>query len=282
VPVINPADPDAVASNAFGPCQAWDLLCADFPEGTPLDIQETAALIATEVLWNRTKRQFGLCAVTLRPCRKDCLPAWPWIPTSTWYNLSGAAWPWPQPALVAGNWINIACGTCSSGCSCSIVHEVKLPYPVNSIVEVKVDGAVLPPTSYRVDDFNLLVRLDGADWPRCNDLNLADTEVGTWSVTANYGVPVPALGQMAAGQLAVEIAKRCMGAGGCVLPAGTVQQVQRQGVTKVFFDSDKAFQGGMIGMYYADLFVKTYNPMNTGLASIFDIDGPKARRVGTA
>jgi hypothetical protein len=145
-----------------------------------------------------------------------------------------------------------------------------------------VDGVVLPASAYRVDNFNLLVRTDGNEWPRCNDLNLEDTEVGTWSVTANYGQPVPELGKLAAGQLAVEIAKRCVNSSGCVLPSGTVQEVTRQGVKKVFFDSDKAFAQGMLGLYWADMFVKTYNPLNTGLANIYDIDGPKQRRVGTS
>ncbi len=265
-----------------GPCEAWELSCADFPEDTSEEIQAQAAMIATEVLWNRTKRQFGTCSVTLRPCRKDCFPAWPWVPLQGWNNLSGGIWPWPQPALVAGNWINIACGSCSSGCSCSRVSEVRLPYPVNSVTEVKVDGAVLPSSAYRIDNFNLLVRLDGEEWPRCNDLNLEDTEVGTWSVTALYGDDVPELGKLAAGQLAVEIAKRCVNASGCLIPQGTVQQRTRQGVTTVYFDSQEAFKGGMTGLYWADLFIKTYNPSGTGTANIYPMDGPAPRRVGTS
>jgi hypothetical protein len=280
MPVINLIPTSSAGSAAFGPCQSWDLLCADFPEGTTPELQATAAEIATEILWNRTKRQFGTCSVTLRPCRKECFPAWPWIPSNGWNDLSGMSYPFP--ALVGGNWINIACGTCTSGCSCSRVSEVRLPYPVAAITEVKVDGVVLAPTAYRVDNFNLLVRLDGEEWPRCNDLNLEDTEVGTWSVTAEYGQAVPELGKLAAGQLATEIAKRCVNASGCLIPAGSVQEVTRQGVKKVFFDANQAFKGGMIGMFYPDLFVKTYNPTNSSLATIFDIDGPKHRRVGTS
>lgn len=282
MPVINPIPPVLVPAGgaAFGPCQPWDLLCADFPDGTTPELQATAAEIATEILWNRTKRQFGTCSVTLRPCRKECFPSWPWIPSNGWNDLSGMSYPFP--ALVGGNWINIACGTCTSGCSCSRVSEVRLPYPVAAITEVKVDGVVLAPTAYRVDNFNLLVRLDGEEWPRCNDLNFDDTEVGTWSVTAAYGQSVPELGKLAAGQLAVEIAKRCVNASGCLIPAGSVQEVTRQGVKKVFFDANEAFKGGMIGMFYPDLFVKTYNPTNSSPATIFDIDGPKHRRVGTS
>jgi hypothetical protein len=284
MPVINPIESAAVAGGAsFGPCQAWDLSCANFPDEVEPELEATAAMIATEILWNRTKRQFGLCSVSLRPCRKDCLPAGPWIPqVGGWYDFTGSSWPFPQPALIGGAWINIACGSCFSDCSCSHISEVRLPYPVAAITEVKVDGVVLPPTAYRVDNYNLLVRIDGEEWPRCNDMNLDDTEVGTWSVTADYGQDVPELGKLAAGQLAVEIAKRCINASGCVLPSGTVPEVTRQGVKKVFFDSETAFKGGMTGMYWPDLFIKTFNPSGTGLANIFDIDGPKHRRVGTA
>jgi len=263
-----------------GPCERWPVLCADYPvEATPEQIEE-AEWVATEYLWMRSKQQYGLCSVTLRPCRKECFPAWPWIPSSGWYDVSGLSWPFPAPALVGGQWFNIACGSCSSGCSCTSISEVQLPYPVANVTEVKVDGAVLPPSAYRVDDWRLLVRLDGQDWPRCNDLNLADTEADTWSVTAQYGTRVPHGGQLAAGQLATEIAKRCAGASGCLLPATTVQRVQRQGVTKVFFD-DRAFAGGRTGLLYVDMFLSNVNPSNTGVATIFDIDGERARRVGT-
>lgn len=263
-----------------GPCEAWPTLCTNYPADAPPEIIDEAEMIATEVLWSGTKQQYGLCTVTLRPCREECFPAWPWIPASGWYDVSGLSWPFPAPALVGGKWFNIACGQCSSGCSCSQVSEVKLPYPVANIVEVKVDGIVLPPSAYRVDDWRLLVRLDGEDWPRCNDLNREDTEPGTWSVTAQYGKAVPRLGQMAAGQLATEIVKRCTNQSDCLLPESMVTQITRQGVTKTFFDAD-AFSAGRTGLYWADLFLNRMNPSNTGIATIFDIDGEHARRVGT-
>lgn len=264
-----------------GPCEPWELECADFPDGTTSELEAFATMAATEALWHRTKRQFGLCTVTLRPCRKDCFPDWPWIPTSGWADLTGESYPFP--ALVGGAWINVACGTCTSGCSCSRVSEIRLPYPVNSIIEVKVDGVALPASSYRVDNFSLLVRLDDEDWPRCNDLNREDTEPDTWSVTAQYGDDVPQLGKLAAGQLAVEIAKRCVNASGCLIPAGSVQEITRQGVKKVFFDANQAFKGGLIGLTWADMFIKTFNPTGSSPATIYTgLDGPPLRRAGTS
>jgi hypothetical protein len=269
-----------VATLDSGPCQNWPPICDDFPDEPTPDQQlliDYSVQIATEVLWERTNRRFGLCSVKLRPCRWDC---WSGAPVG-WTNMSG--WSWPFPILHAGNWINIGCGICGDNCSCSTIHQVRLPSPVATVSEVKVDGVVLDPSAYRVDDWKWLVRLDGEAWPRCNDLNLADTEVGTWSVTASYGEVVPSLGSLAVGQLASAIYKGCPGAnaGTCPLPAATVRQVVRQGVTTVYFDAESAFKGGSVGLYYPDLFVATYNPGGRKAAKIFDIDGRRGRNVGS-
>ena len=62
MPVINPLQ-SAAGSSSFGPCQPWELSCAAFPEGTTPELEEFAAMAATEALWARTKLQFGLCSV---------------------------------------------------------------------------------------------------------------------------------------------------------------------------------------------------------------------------
>ena len=262
-----------------GPCQNWPPLCEDFPEDptpTQLDLIDQSLQIATEVLWERTHHRFGLCAITLRPCRNTCAN-----PPAGWFDMTGRTWPFP--ALIGGVWHNIGCGSCSDSCSCTTVQEVILPSPVAEIVEVKVDGAVLAPTAYRVDNWRLLVRLDGGTWPLCNNLNLDDTEPGTWSVTASSGEQVPSTGSRAVGQLASEIFKGCPGSGGsdCILPGGTVRQVTRQGVTKVYFDAATAFKGGSIGLYWPDLFIATYNPGGRRRAKLLDIDKVKGRNVGS-
>lgn len=263
-----------------GPCQNWPVLCDSFPDDpTPAqqDLIDQSVQIATEVLWNRTKRRFGTCEMTFRPCREGRGP----IPLG-WTNVTG--WTWPFPALIGGAWFNLACGSCSVGCSCSRVSQVRLPYPVAEVIQVRVDGAVLPSSAYRVDDHRFLVRVDGGSWPRTNDLSLDDDQPGTWSVTATYGEQVPSLGSRAAGQLAYEIYRSCPGSGSngqCALPASTVRQVTRQGVTAVFFDAETAFANGKVGLYYPDLFISTYNPTNSGVASVYDLDGPRRRNAGS-
>lgn len=270
-----------MAAPTSAPCEPWPYLCAEFPEGADQSLIDSAVAAASEALWARTKRIYGLCSMELRPCRRECFPAWPWVPGRGWYNVGGYSWPWPQPALIGGKWFNISCGTCADGCSCSRVYQVELPYPVANVTEVKVDGVVMNPADYRVDSWRYLVRLDGEDWPRCNDLNLDDNQQGTWSVTAQYGTEVPELGKYAVGELATEIVRGCVGAKGCKLPSSTVQSITRQGVTKVFFDANQAFARGMIGLKWSDMFIKTVNPTGTGLASIYNIDGPRLRRVDT-
>lgn len=266
------------------PCEPWPYVCDDFPESPTseeLVLIDQSVEIATEILWHRTKRRFGLCEVTLRPCRREC-PSVSFGFGFGGFQLHSPFMTWPFPVLHAGTFINLACGSCGDNCSCGVVHEVVLPYPVAEIVAVVIDGIVLPDSAYRVDNHRLLVRVDGEDWPLCNDLALEDSEVGTWSVTATYGLAVPPLAQLAVGQLASAIFKACAGAKDCPLPATTVRQITRQGVTKVFFDADSAFAKGKIGLYYPDLFIHTYNPSATGTASVFDIDGPRRRSTSIA
>lgn len=235
-----------------------------------------AVASATETLWALSGRRFGLCEVTLRPCRRDCYDG-------RFYDDFGPPWTgarsYPQPALIGGQWFNLTCGSCSD-CACGTVSEALLPAPVHSIVEVKVDGTPLVTGAYRVDNNRLLVRTDGGRWPRCNDLTRADSEAGTWSVTARFGEVPPEGAALAMGELSCEIAKAADGQD-CRLPAG-VQQLVRQGVTISYPDVGELFAKGRTGLYLVDMFVATWNP--AGLRSrsrVYRVDQPTVRRAGT-
>ncbi|MEH0574301.1 hypothetical protein QBA54_07355 [Streptomyces sp. B21-108] len=236
-----------------------------------------AVSMATDVLWALTGMRFGLCEATLRPCRRDCFDG-------RFFDDFGAPWTgarsYPQPALIGGQWFNLTCGGCGGDCSCSTVSEALLPAPVNRIVEVKIDGTPLVSGAYRVDNNRLLVRTDGGKWPRCNNLALADTEEGTWSVTALYGEDLPDGAALAMGQLACEIAKAAAG-GDCKLPAG-LQQLVRQGVTISYPDVGELFKQGRTGLYLVDMFVATWNPYGLRQRSrVYSVDRPQVRRAGT-
>src|SRR5258708_2123878 len=92
-----------------------------------------------------------------------------------------------------------------------MLSEIKLPAPVHAITEVKVDGNVLATSAYRLDGGHILVRIDGSTWPSMNSLALADTQVGTWSVTAQYGETIPTGAAIAIGELSCEFLKGMSG-----------------------------------------------------------------------
>lgn len=255
----------------FGPCDSWPItwIC-DISDASPT-VTGSAAAAATWILDAMSGRQFGTCTVTLRPCRRDCVN----YPS----GYTGGSSMYPMPALIGGQWFNLICGQCGDDCSCTAISEVLLPAPVSSITQVKVDGVILAPTAYRIDDNRRLVRLSGT-WPHCNDLNLADTQVGTWSVTAVYGQPVPAIGLLAAGEVACEIL-RLRADGDCKLPA-RVQQLVRQGVTLSFEDFKDLTPDGLLGLHLADMFIRAVNPHGLARRSrTYSVDTPPHRRAGT-
>jgi hypothetical protein len=268
----------AEASFTAGPCQNWPVKWpanCDLSNASP-EITGIALEAAQEMLYQLTGQRFSECTVTLRPCREDCYgTGWPgW---ASW-------WQWgtyPQPYWYNGTWFNMGCGQCTSGCSCTAISETMLPGPVASIVEVKVDGVVLVNgVDYRVDDYRKLVRL-GAVWPYCNDLNQPDTAVGTWSVTAVYGEPVPTLGQLAVGELACSFVSFLTG-GDCELPPG-VTDITRQGISMSLAEPTTDLLSFFQRYPLSYLFVKTYNPYNLmARAKAYDLDGPDYRAVGTA
>ena len=248
------------------PCDWPTIGCDDCTALAELDGEGESALYdvivgtAVEYLWNWTGRVYGLCEVTLRPCRKDCLDY------TTYRGHGGidrylprtSVGPW-QPALIDGTWRNIWCGLCGETCSCSKVEQLKLPGPVDSIDEVRIDGEVVDPSAYRVDNHNLLVRDDGGEWPRCQDLAKPAGEEGTWTVTYQIGVAVPEGGQVAAGKLACEMAKAFCGDKSCKLPV-RVSNISREGITiGAILDSFDDLERGRTGIWLVDSWVASMN-----------------------
>jgi hypothetical protein len=253
-----------MAGPVAGPCTGWVSAeevasCCSVEVGSDFDLFEQAAATASQILYELSARQFpGLCERTVRPCEKrSCgfqvlsrghVIDW----NGCW---AGDCW---QPAL----------------CDCQPVSQVVLPnYPVREIVEVKIDGVVLAPSEYRLDRWNVLTRLASSDgtrqlWPSCQRLDLADDEVGTFSIRYLHGANPPQAGVSAAAQLACEIYKACPGnqgvGGECLLPSGTVR-VTRQGVTieraRFLSWAFSRERGWVTGLPLVDLFLGTYNPL---------------------
>lgn len=204
---------------------------------------------AAEVLYALSGRQFGICEVKARPCRKDCCD-----PCG---RSGGHRW---TPILQGGQWTNVSCSSCKDDCSCTTVCEVQLPGPVDHITEVLLDGVVLPPEEYRVDNRRSLVRVGGGEcWPTCQDMNLETDQVGTWEVTYGRGLPVPVAGQNALGALACELCKACIGDKDCCLPE-RVTTIARQGLTMALLDPMEFLSSGRTGIYAVDLWLAAVNP----------------------
>jgi hypothetical protein len=276
MPVINPILSTPSGSGGMrGPCSDWPVQWTCELSTLNPAVTGIAVATATETLYALTGMRFGLCEVTLRPCRDDCTDG-------RFYDDFGPPWTgqaWPQPALIGGLWFNLTCGSCTSGCGCARVSEVRLPAPVYDITEVVIDGEVLPASAYRLDNHRLLVRTDGGTWPRTNNL-AADSGPGAWSVTARYGEPLPEGAALAMGQLACEIAKAADG-GDCKLPAG-LQQLVRQGVTISYPDVGELFRQGRTGLYLVDMFVATWNPAGLRQRSrVYRVDAPTVRKPGS-
>ena len=108
--------------------------------------------------------------------------------------------------------------------------------PIIAVSEVIVDGAVVPASSYRVDDYHWLVRIDGESWPCCQNLS-ADpaTDDNTLQVSSTWGSTVPTLGVLAARRLACESYASCAGLEACALPR-RLQTITRQGLTVALLD----------------------------------------------
>jgi hypothetical protein len=265
-----------VVTAVNGPCQPWTpIWCAPcaLPTASPA-ITGWAVQAATEVLWEQSRQRFGLCTSTVRPCRRDCSGGgWPFA--DQWWEW-GTPTTWPRPVLWAGAWMNIACGSCPGTCSCTDLEEAILPAPVSTVDQVKVDGQVLPPSAYRVDNWRLLVRVDGGLWPVCQDLSKEDTQPGTWSITVTVGEAVPVLGQLAVGELACEMTRACLGED-CRLPAN-LASLARQGVN-ISFPTDQNIDDRL---YFVRQFLDTVNPDRLrGRPAVYDVDGANWRTTGT-
>lgn len=213
--------------------------CVDL-SGYDAAVLDRAAILATSALRALTLGRVGGCPRTIRPCSERCMS-------------SGSV---VSPYLWAGQWYNNGCVCPSTGCSCTALSETILPMPVGSVVEVRVDGVVLDPTAYRLDDGNRLLRTDGGSWPTCQDMNAAADEPGAFAVTYWTGHPIDRTGMVAMAHMVAEFAKACEGKK-CRLPSN-VTNISRQGVTMDL--SADLFPSQRTGIMEVDLFVSRWNP----------------------
>lgn len=287
-PLPPPLPPATAGGIQPGPCSAWATAdevaaCCSASVGSDLSVFDDAIDQASQLLFALVGRQFnGTCQKTVRPCRQGC-GCFAWASGDHWWDWLG---PW-DVGWVGSEWYAGPNWWWGDGqeCGCGCLSKVKLSgYPVREITEVKLDGVVLAPSGYRLDQHRYLIRTDDDLWPACQDLSKADTETGTWSITYTYGSDPPMLGRAAATQLACEFYKACNG-DDCSLPEGTTRLV-RQGVTieKLAFATFSIQQERgskrpvwRTGLPLVDAFLTAYNPHGMTRQPVFWAPGLRHR-----
>ncbi len=235
------------------PCGAWPaVMPCELPGELAIPTRNMALLVATQILWALSGRRFGTCTTTIRPGdRGSCTCG---VPDDLWLLDGRGVGAWPAGG---GSWPYGRFWAVDTGPGRKAT--LRLPHGrVAQVHEVVVDGAPLDPSAYRVDDWRNLVRVDGETWPDSQDWTVSGYEPGVFSVTYTYGRAVPQAGLLACGFLACEIAKLMLRQP-CELPM-RVQSASQGGMNVAFMDPQDFLDKGRTGLYFVDLFLKTYNP----------------------
>ena len=217
----------------MGCCSDWDTL--------HIDLRNRSVSLAWAAMRFLTGGVVGSCLVTLRPCEsRSCS-----VCHANWYMR------YPDVDVLVDGY---RCG--DGSCSCTRVSEVVLPGLVADVSEVFLFGKVLPASSYRLDNGNRLIRIDGDVWPHCQDMSTPDSSDDAFTVSYVPGMKPDSAGLWAVGVLACEFAKACSGEK-CRLPS-SVSSLSRQGVSYQFDNS--MFSNGQTGIREVDAYVLSVNP----------------------
>lgn len=271
--VENVIFPCPVVGEAVYPCTSLNTLDPT--------MAEAILQVAAEDLWNWTGRRYGLCEVTVRPCAEDCLQA------STWQGWSGAPagyyggpyGGWFPYLTRGGSWRNGSfCDGCGSKqrCGCENISTIVLPGPVNEIVSVYISGVLVDPTVYRLDNLGLS-RIDGTEWPSCQDMSVGPLADGAFTVTYLQGEPLPVGGQLALGALACEMAKQACNDKSCRLPKNATT-VTREGVTISLPNTTELLKSGQSGIWEVDRWLASVQYSNRAAYSVVSPDVKRFRR----
>lgn len=167
---------------------------------TPLQYEWTDTELiqaASDLLYARTCYRYpGVCTRTIWPCLCCC-----------------------------------SCGNHPCGCGAYYAIELTSDYPILSVVSVEINGVVVNPALYRLDENIRIVRTDGERWPECNNLGITNPPSSADEVKVTYttGRTIPTMLQIACAELVCELKKACNGDATCSLPTH-VKSVTRRGV----------------------------------------------------
>ncbi|MGX1514040.1 hypothetical protein [Streptomyces collinus] len=239
-----------------GPCEPWPFEpCCDV-SGHSEEAVARWVEVASSILWRLSGMRWGPCPVTVRPCRRACLEASPFL-----IRWGATAGPWIPYQDTAGKWRNASVCGCKSDCSCGELCEIYLPGPVYDVTEVNLGGQILAAgLEYRLDAPGRLVRLGGGCWPTCQPMDKEPGEEGTLTVTYRWGLPLDAAAIAAVSELACHLLRGCGGSGSCGCKANrNVTRLQRQGV-EIEMDPTLIYAEGRTGLPMTDLWLAAVNP----------------------
>ena len=244
-------------------------------------ILASALAQATDVLYNLSGRRFpGECGpITIRPISR---------PADA--DLHGLVY---RGYGLAGSGL-LGAQTTSSPPAMSMFGISQAPeivfedYPVRQVLEVKIDGIVIPTDEYELRDQQTLVRMlptessqptDRYGWPTSQRMDLPDTELSTFSISYTYGADPGEGGRRACELLAS--AWVCDELGDETRLPDRAVSVQRQGVTIQMANTEDLLQKGRTGIVQVDAWLQAVNPNNlTQDALVFSPDRPAAARQG--
>lgn len=228
----------------------WPII---WPGGTaPQTSQENldlAAEVAREMLWSRTGRRLGTAIVTelyVVPTAGRCP-----IP----YLADDRTWETGTPGLANAIFLT--------------------QQPAHSVLEVKIDDAVLDAAGYRLDGPRLL-RL-GSDWPVASASNQPPriSVRYRWGISLADGSPWATLAGLAMGEVATEVLKAIAGEP-CKLPSRVVS-ITRAGVTMQLGDPATFVKEGLLGLTLADQLILSANPGRLAARSrVYSPDMPRS------
>lgn len=291
----------APASTVCSPwCEITDLPspCRENAYNFDSDVIDDALLSASEVLYHLTFQQWpGACSERLRPCaqyrhydtmrtnmRPGLTGAYSTL-TGTYSSTTGSLLGW------SGSGWSCSCRDVHQ-CGCHWLSQIELGMgPIVSVDEIRLDGEILDPARYRVDDYRWLVYIPESDsaerqgWPCCQRLDRPTTAVDTFEVDATIGAVPSRAGVRAAASLACQfmLAWSPSGAGECKLPK-RVTSMSRQQVTMNLSDPVQLFDKGLTGVAEVDLWVQAIRSERTqrhGAVVIPERQRAKSRRVDT-
>lgn len=218
----------------------------------PAEAEDSSVQLAEELAWTTflslAAGRVTVCPVTVRPVPAEAGWHLTWLtaPVGTWAGSGNELLRMPPDAVLYSS---------ALGYGPHPHQRIPLEAPVGQIVEVRIGGTVLDPLAYRVDS-GVLVRTDGAEWPRRQDL-ISASGPDVFEVVYYRGYRAGLLVQRAVAALAAEFYLSFSGDRKCRLPE-RVTAITRQGVS--FQMPATVFEDGRTGIREVDLVLRRYNP----------------------